>query len=405
MQQKYTAGKKYFFHFFIFIIFFNGLFCHAYAQEPQLFIGVWKGGPLKRDKTSTKLLQTTLIITSVSGNNYEGIVKRYLTSDSSYQYNSKVSGIIGPDSLIAILGETVYKKNPPGGKWDTKCSGCGAVSFAISVQNEKLVLTGETKCCDPACNGISIYSRDINEVYAKAKIPMDTLKNENAAIAQSNEITERKPVLLTVGDTVIINNDDAKKNETRELVFSNPPKVILPPKIDSSLFVQNNQNLPPDTVRRIDFTANDSIITKPVVIKKALTQQLLTTETKTIVPVKQPEVYEKRVTNLFTTYVVHTDSVLLRVFDNGVVDGDTVSVFFNDSVVVNRLGLTTKAYELKVPVNLQEDNKIVLYAHNLGTISPNTAMLEIYSGKAFYSVTISSDLEKSSGIILTHKKE
>lgn len=358
-----TAMSKRVFHIFVFALF---CFCFkdATAQKPEWFIGAWKGGALKRDKRDTRQLQTVLYITAVNGNLFEGYVRRYLTSDTAVQYNSKVSGTINEHSLTALTGETIYKKEPPGGKWDTKCNGCGVITFLYTIEENRFVLTGEIRKCADACNGISVYSRSMDEFMPEVKLKLTTLfgsevEKDSVGVAAANTdtskivknentIEEKKPVLHSAGDTVIEN------------------RIV---------------NTKATEVPSVDKKNNASVI---INTKK--------------------EVFEKREINLFKVYEVFTDSVLLRVFDNGVVDGDTVSVFFNDDVVINRLGLTTKAFEIKLPINLLQDNKVVLYAHNLGTISPNTAMLEIYSGKQFYNVTVSSDLEKSSGVILRYKK-
>jgi hypothetical protein len=116
-----------------------------------------------------------------------------------------------------------------------------------------------------------------------------------------------------------------------------------------------------------------------------------------------PAGYAERKKNIIRTLVVNTDSVLLRVYDNGIVDGDIVSVVYNDNVVIDKLSLTTHAVEVKIAVNPSQTNTLVFHAHNLGLYPPNTAKLEILYGNKKEELTVSSDLTVSSVIDIVHQ--
>jgi hypothetical protein len=92
------------------------------------------------------------------------------------------------------------------------------------------------------------------------------------------------------------------------------------------------------------------------------------------------------------------------VYDNGVVDGDIVSVIYNDKVVIDKLSLTSHAVVVKVPVTKQGINTLVFHAHNLGEYPPNTAELEILYGNKKEELTVSSDLTVSSMIDVEYQK-
>jgi len=111
-----------------------------------------------------------------------------------------------------------------------------------------------------------------------------------------------------------------------------------------------------------------------------------------------PTGYAERKKNVIKTLTVNTDSIMLRVYDNGVVDGDIVSVIYNDKVVIDKLSLTSHAVVVKIPVNKTGINTLVFHAHNLGEFPPNTALLEILYGTKKEELTVSSDLTVSSTI-------
>lgn len=116
-----------------------------------------------------------------------------------------------------------------------------------------------------------------------------------------------------------------------------------------------------------------------------------------------PEGFDERKKNVVKTLLVNTDSVVLRVYDNGVVDGDIVSVIYNDNVVIDKLSLTTRIVEVKIPVIVNTTNSLVFHAHNLGQFPPNTAKLEIIYGNKREELTVSSDLTVSSTIDIVRK--
>lgn len=105
--------------------------------------------------------------------------------------------------------------------------------------------------------------------------------------------------------------------------------------------------------------------------------------------------------------VVHfkSDSLLLALYDNGEIDGDTVSVFMNGAPLLIKQGL--KAYAIKKTIYIGKDNEdfnLVLYADNLGLYPPNTGLLVVRDGDDIYNIRFSSDLQKSSGVVFRKKR-
>lgn len=97
-----------------------------------------------------------------------------------------------------------------------------------------------------------------------------------------------------------------------------------------------------------------------------------------------------------------SDSLTLSLFDNGIVDGDTVSVVLNGQVIIPKLGLTEKAYRkvIQIPPGMGDSLQLVMYAENLGTIPPNSGLLIIEDGSNRYEVGFEGDMKKSSAVTL-----
>lgn len=109
--------------------------------------------------------------------------------------------------------------------------------------------------------------------------------------------------------------------------------------------------------------------------------------------------FEKRNNTVLKTIEVDNPSVKLSLYDNGEIDGDTVSLFYNGKLLLSRQRLTDKPLCLHIDVEKESDmNELVMYAENLGSIPPNTALMVVNDGNRRYEVRITSDLQKSGTI-------
>jgi hypothetical protein len=97
--------------------------------------------------------------------------------------------------------------------------------------------------------------------------------------------------------------------------------------------------------------------------------------------------------------------ITIRVFDNGVPDGDTVSILHNNTVVADHMLVAVNYFEFTVRINEETPvHDITLIAHNLGSIAPNTASLTIIAGEQRYRLTASTDLGRNAVIRVRYKK-
>ncbi|MEM6379307.1 MAG: hypothetical protein AAF705_13950 [Bacteroidota bacterium] len=93
----------------------------------------------------------------------------------------------------------------------------------------------------------------------------------------------------------------------------------------------------------------------------------------------------------------------MAVWDNGVVDGDVMTLYLNGKKIFERYKVRSrKAY---VDVELQEDhNFLVLHADDLGEITPNTVAISIYDGHREQIIVMSSNLEESGAVLIKQIK-
>lgn len=115
-------------------------------------------------------------------------------------------------------------------------------------------------------------------------------------------------------------------------------------------------------------------------------------------PVAKP-VLEKRSNELVKEFTVDHDSVSVTLYDNGIVDGDSITLIYNDSILTTHKMLTEKPLTFWIKIKPgNERNELQMYAENLGSIPPNTALMIIYDGNKRYEVNIKST-EKTNGSV------
>lgn len=100
-----------------------------------------------------------------------------------------------------------------------------------------------------------------------------------------------------------------------------------------------------------------------------------------------------------------SDSLQLALYDNGEIDGDTVSILLNGDLILARQGLKASAIRKTIYIQPGQDEiTLVLYAENLGKYPPNTGLLVVYDGEDKYQVRFSADLQQNASVIFRRKK-
>ena len=133
----------------------------------------------------------------------------------------------------------------------------------------------------------------------------------------------------------------------------------------------------------------------------------------TTVPNKQTETpaaaaqLAQRKTEIIRSVFFSGDSLVLSLYDNGTIDGDTVSVVLNGKVILAKKGLTANAIRTTVYItpDLGDSLQLVMYAENLGSIPPNTGLLIVQDGDARNEIRFAGDMQKSSAIILRRRRQ
>ncbi len=123
-------------------------------------------------------------------------------------------------------------------------------------------------------------------------------------------------------------------------------------------------------------------------------------------PVKIPDVIKKRDNPVIKEIETPADEIIVELYDNGEIDGDTVTIYHNNTMVVSHAGLSTKPVTVKIKVDKDNPHhELVMVADNLGSIPPNTSLMVITAKQKRYEVFISSSEQKNAKIVIDLEKE
>jgi len=187
----------------------------------------------------------------------------------------------------------------------------------------------------------------------------------------------------------------APKNNGQPVVTQTIPKKHIPAK-------QNIAKAQADS-RSLHNTADSSLVrtapVAPVITAPPPSENLLK---KQMPPV--PDIIKQRDNPLVKTIVTNSTDIRIELYDNGEIDGDTITVYHNNEVVAFKRGLTNKAITINIKASLDDPHhEFVMVADNLGSIPPNTALMVVTTGGKRYEVFISSDEKKNAKVVIDYK--
>lgn len=101
---------------------------------------------------------------------------------------------------------------------------------------------------------------------------------------------------------------------------------------------------------------------------------------------------------------VESSDLSIEIVDNGEIDRDSISLFYNNVIIAEKKELTRKALSFNITLDeSREVNEISMFAENLGVIPPNTAVLIVYDGKRRYEISLTSTYQTNGTVRIKRK--
>jgi hypothetical protein len=100
------------------------------------------------------------------------------------------------------------------------------------------------------------------------------------------------------------------------------------------------------------------------------------------------------------TVHIEGGEVDLLVWDAQKPDGDIITLIFNGRILLDKYEVTKEPARIRLMIEENKPNKLVMYAHNTGKVPPNTAMLSIVHTNEEKEMELTSDLVNAGALII-----
>ncbi len=118
-----------------------------------------------------------------------------------------------------------------------------------------------------------------------------------------------------------------------------------------------------------------------------------------------PVVLKTRENALVREFETGPGEIQIKIYDNGEIDGDTVSIYHNNELIRSHIGLSQKPISINIGIDpSQPHHELIMVADNLGSIPPNTSVMIITTTSNRYEVFISSSKQKNAKVVFDLKK-
>jgi hypothetical protein len=227
------------------------------------------------------------------------------------------------------------------------------------------------------------------------KVPsiLSIRKNKDEA-----KIVKLKPT-KQVSTTITATSTSQSVNSKTKTIQANTAKINSPISDNKVMISLDKKNIKSASNPIIE-TDSDEVISEnisPVTIPAA--QNSIRNQ-----PINLPWVLVGRENKLVKKIITNSKKISIDLFDNGTIDNDTIIVYDNKQLLVNKQRLSYKSIHLEFNFteNMRE-HEVIIVAHNMGTVPPNTALLLFKDGKNRQEYFITSTNKINAKLLIVYE--
>lgn len=244
------------------------------------------------------------------------------------------------------------------------------------------------------------YSKRTNEFYVQGLRFLENSGGHLLSTLYFNYFIENDKEYLIQEESLEEKMRKVEEGDTTKLIkllrVSNTPspylKEVYKPCMEDSMPILKKDTTPLKLITR------SSIVSVTEEFKPKKKDKIVAQEK----PLLEKQV-EGRSNKIIKTITINSPTLLITMYDNAIVDGDTISVFHNGKLIVSRQLLSEKGIDITIELSqVNPHHEIVLFAHNLGSIPPNTALLVITAGKERYELKASASLTENATLVFEY---
>ncbi len=191
------------------------------------------------------------------------------------------------------------------------------------------------------------------------------------------------------GNDFAMDDIEFKECKIKEKIVEETPKK----------FVEENKPITKPTIIVKPVSAKPTVIKKTTILEPVIKKPTIIIEKEKPLPI--PKIIATRENALAKKIVTEAAELLIEIYDNGEIDGDTITVYDNNKLIINHAGLSLKPIVMKIKVDkTNPHHEIIMIADNLGSIPPNTSLMIITTNKKRYEIFISSSEQKNAKVVI-----
>ena len=346
---------------------------------------------------STLLLFSCIFFTQLSAQNLTGRWQgSFIANGDALINNYTYELVIKENASHQITAQTITKK---GDQFYASAFAKGSHSNRTQLVQidetsfDQIKIANELEACLMS-NFLTYKNIDGHEILEGSY--MSTSVNGKRNCGSGKVFLEKVPSVLSIKNTKVEN----KKIDTQKTKIVTTQNTQAKSKPSTTLLDKPSSTTKIITSNPTTETATDEvIIEKEVISTNTITQNTIRNE-----PINLPWVLVGRENKLVKKIITNSKSISLDLFDNGTIDNDTIIVFDNKKLLVNKKRLSYKAIHLdfNFTENMRE-HEVIIVAHNMGTVPPNTALLLFKDGKVRQEYFITSTNKMNARILIVYE--
>lgn len=376
-----------------------------FAQQLE---GKWKGYFTPNNSPFGKVYSYEMDITS--GPNSQLTISSYTKLSNEFSAHAYASGNLDKiTSLVHIEEQGFLDLNI-----QENYSPCLMNNFMIykNLRGHEIIegtYTSYNKKTGKDCGGGKVYLEKeipiqqliVAEKNSKKNIPKNSLTQNIQVSASPKQIT----VNTVASNTIKVNNTIPTPKPIEKTPTSKTNKELS--KNSKELIVQKIKAVPENLNNAIQNAQVNSVKEEPVMDEAVLNEP---EDIEAEIKIRQgngfqtiPWVLVGRENKLAKKITTSSKQFSIDLYDNGTIDNDTIIVYDNKKLLVSKKRLSYKAIHLDFTMSdAINEHEIIIVAHNMGTVPPNTALLVLKEGGNRQELFITSTNKTNAKIIVNY---
>lgn len=226
----------------------------------------------------------------------------------------------------------------------------------------------------------------------------DFLVKREKELKKNNKKTAKKIRLKPGAEDNLVDQPVIQDKTTAKIAA--PKKPVNAPKVAEKPITA------PKVAEKPVTKPDKKVIPPPATVTEPKKEETASVPPPPVVKVlPTPEVIKKRDNDLVKTITTSAKEFKIELYDNGEIDGDRISVYHNNQLIVSNKLLTDKpiTFTIKADENAPL-HEFVMVAENLGSIPPNTALMIVTAGENRYELFVTSTEKKNAVVKVQYKK-